>query len=655
MNVLAKMSACQRVPSGASIGDSTNICGLESENELSFESSAYNLYARSHEALAQNSSLNYYSLTVPIYYNDIFIGNISLDKRLSDAKYVLHSDDEVELDFYILRYHEVVNHYLVSNERKVSNTIRRYNRDRSSMCLQWEHNAMKGNESIRIGNSKQFPSRQETLMGVKSKTNKSNLQNERSGSPTGGPLFQSLPNQAVTKSSINKRNKDEYTLQCVWLRRCITAYLPNLRQLYNQYSSLIDSKDHLESNEPQMNRLKFWQLLRDHGLHKRFDSLVALETLIWQNPYVRQVSNQCIFFEKTKVDDLSGGSALDPFQIVCFSQFVHSLLEMSWVLYSGQRATQNTPWPTHLTGCLCRLVTETLATQTEEGKALRNVRYSSLIPAVYSYFDKIGNPLPLRKFLSLLHDFQPNDDAFSMSKLCRLIHESDNYESLSKNKSDVFRTNVNGCKFGISDVLGKCNVNRAHCNRSYSLNDNSTVGSCANVLRNSSISIATKSKIENLSSSSFNSLSDFTSFQRPDLNRTCSLLDSLSNKGIKMSHKDQEDKEKILSMDLPKHFLILSMQEILNTVAQICPKILSGGTLVNINLHLNFLEYYEALILICELNASKTRRVAKLQASGRFYKEIIKPVLEEDRLNVNRQKVATRGSSKKKGPSRRNK
>lgn len=663
------MRAFQRVPSDASIGDSTNIWNSRTENEQSLDNNSNYSYARRHGTHTQKASEEGYPFLVPIYHNINFIGQISLKNNLLDPN-VTVPDDEVELDFYIVRYFKVVDYYLTSNQHKVPRTdvfnlkIKDSWVTPSSPALQWGH-------VVELRSSKQSQARHTSLTGV------ANSKSKKSESPNLGvkgfklqsesALFKSVPKQVnssdnkkispnvdVIKSKVTS-NENPYTLELIWLRRCIKAYLPNMRQLYDHYNLLLIDSTNISlvgSNvtetpfEPHINRLAFWQLLRDHGLHKQFDSLVALENLIWQNPYVQQLNSECILIGKKKLDVLSDRSnqghlsvnILDPFQSFCFSQFVHNVLEISWVLYSGHRSTQNTPWPTHLTGCLYRLMTETLATHTEEGKVLRNRRYSCMIPAVFSHFKEIGNPLPLPQFLSLLKpdESYQQDNSFSMSELCKLIHESDG------NKSDPCGNKANDLHAfddDIPDMRKNCNINKAHCNVNNAYSKTSTINSCESVIIRGLN--ANSSRNENVLTYSH----ACTSTRRSCLKEN----GSQSNTGIDMNCELQADDNKSLSMVFPKSFLVLDMQEILNAVAQICPKMMSRSVVVNINIALNFLEYYEVLVHICELNASKTQRVVKSEATRHFYKEFIKPVIEEDHLTRKKQKVPTRneGSQKK--------
>lgn len=575
----ATIPLCQRVPSNVTQGDQTNICNrddislsgewnehdsVQTEEHSQPSFGAIGIRQDTADSIRQGN-------TIPIYHLDTYIGQIQLD-TLADKHYFSKVPSQaIELDFYIVRYFKVADYYVSMDKYRVKTSSGRGKKSTWRKC----HHS----------------------------------------------------------SKVSLQEKFDYEM--VWLQNAILTYLPNLRKLYKYYARLMNDGDDDDECifEATLIRLAWWQMLRDYKLQKQFDSLVSLEMIFQRNPYIglknedfgdkketchvrrhknRQFESNPKNLKTSKTEKLDIESSLirkvwekiensdipklnsieddrdifDPFGRISFCEFVHYMLELAWCLFSGQRASHSTPWPTHLSGCLFRLIGETFKRQGEEGEVLRSERYRRMMPGVYDHFTSVGNPLSVRQLLRLLktNKLHGNKDQVTSYEGFVLIDQPDETRFGFADKSDLCVEYENTKKDD------KCGVNESE-----------------------------PTETDDVA-------------QTPDFHG-----------------------ENLQSLDIYNNFFKLEIHEILNAVAHICPRLMSGSTVLNIEMSLNFLEYFELLVLLCKFNAEKTRRLLKAEVVDAFYNERIAPLVERElaaRLARKRRQAAAMGRQSRPGTRR---
>ncbi|KAI5708863.1 hypothetical protein M8J76_004857 [Diaphorina citri] len=726
---------CQRVPSGVTRGDCTNICSGSCWSNQGEEFHPFESRISCKEEFADDT-LNH----VDIYHNENYIGRVRLDTELPDCA-INVPDHRVELHFYLQRYFETVAFYgrlnrhkvikkakttKLTRQKRVSPGANRFlgrslrckskktvENGRNKKCLSegQEKCVSKGQMKSASKGQIKCTSKLQIKTGSKGIKSVSNGQlKETEDISKDQPKGLSENNITAQGNSTSKTSENQYVIQLTWLRNCIETYLPNMRKLYDHYSQLmVDNEPGNHGNEvfyPRMNRLVFWQLLRDYGLHKQFDSIVTLETLLQRNPYVSRKERNMFDVEswtsmgkaqrnvdgvgqsisrvdcskKTENSNVCGDTGpvseatrkdeafLDPFERLSFYQFVHCLIELSWLVFSGQRATQKTIWPTHLAGCLYRLMSETLKRQGEEGVVLRSDRYRRMVPGVYAHFRHLGNPLSVRYLLRLLksNKLQAHDDSFTTSECWQLIDQLDECRFGYKDKSCLCDENTyNETAGNLATVVNTlcapqtgpyvdrpdgeslssidtCLSNMSTLNEKLSAT-NVTDGAYGKSAYSEMYGIRGGSEMDrkatpesrgkNMSGQSTITYGSYGNFKGVRCGVKKSVVPSGKNED---GHRKHDDGKGIygsenLPVEISKSLFKLELHEILNAVAQVCPKLTSHGTVVTLGIALSFLEYFELLVLLCELNADKVRRLLKFEAVDQFYNEHIAPLHERER------------------------
>uniref|UniRef100_A0A8D9BL43 Uncharacterized protein n=1 Tax=Cacopsylla melanoneura TaxID=428564 RepID=A0A8D9BL43_9HEMI len=599
----ATLPMCQRVPSNVTQGDRTNICNNQdkpwqqrSECDSNVE---HDLHSSSLSDLAIKQTE---SKSIPIFHSNTYIGQIKVNTHLVNAS----SGPSIELDFYIARYLKVKQYYI---------DLQKYR-------------TLKNPRKLQHGNKK--------CIG------------------TGLPSV------------------DQYDMQMVWLQNCIETYLPNLTKIYEFYSHFMADTDQ-ESNEglfePVLTRLAFWQMLRDYRLQKQFDSLVSLEIILQQNPYLSRMNrnekmeksdlnqrvedansqygsltsenderNTSSHTHSTHADNRTAPAnameptmsqsldprVLDPFDRMAFPEFVHYMLELAWCLYSGQRATYKTTWPTHLAGCLFRLIKETFKKHGEEGQVLRNARYKRMIPKLYHQFaHHVGNPVPVRHLVRLFkfNQLHPHD-SFTNSDCWVLFDQLDETRFGYIDRSYMCDQSPPNYKEDAGDASHGDNKLFSPPSKSFS-----SIDSCESTMK--------------LYGETTSSCKVFVceSSNEPCVTKICSEI-------IKTHRPDKGilDPDYSVPLDFTKSLFKLEVNEFFDAIALVCPRLMSAqGFVINVSMSLNFLEYFESLVLFCEMNADKTCRLLKAETTEMYYMEYVIPVIE-------REKAAKAGVKKPTGP-----
>nr|CAD7576148.1 unnamed protein product [Timema californicum] len=165
-----------------------------------------------------------------------------------------------------------------------------------------------------------------------------------------------------------------------WLDHAISANVLYLHQVYTRYSQV--ACDEQPNFSTALVRLMLWQLYRDCGIHTKGVSLVQLDKMLAKNPIA------LIEFPH------------HPLELLHFWQFLHSLLDVSWVLYASQGVgyldTRGV-----LGSAYYKLVMDDIMPHAynHTGSVLFGHRDVLPLTAVYLLYKSLGEPLSARQFL----------------------------------------------------------------------------------------------------------------------------------------------------------------------------------------------------------------------------------------------------------------
>nr|CAD7397647.1 unnamed protein product [Timema cristinae] len=165
-----------------------------------------------------------------------------------------------------------------------------------------------------------------------------------------------------------------------WLDHAISANVLYLHQVYTRYSQV--ACDEQPNFSTALVRLMLWQLYRDCGIHTKGVSLIQLDKMLAKNPIA------LIEFPH------------HPLELLHFWQFLHSLLDVSWVLYASQGVgyldTRGV-----LGSALYKLVMDDVMPHAynHTGSVLFGHRDVLPLTAVYLLYKSLGEPLSARQFL----------------------------------------------------------------------------------------------------------------------------------------------------------------------------------------------------------------------------------------------------------------
>ncbi|KAJ8978765.1 hypothetical protein NQ317_017488 [Molorchus minor] len=166
------------------------------------------------------------------------------------------------------------------------------------------------------------------------------------------------------------------------LRHLITAYMPQLTDLYNQYATF--TKNEEVPFKATLIRLFLWQLLRDIGLPHQGITLVETDLFLANNP------SSCVESDHY------------PFEPIYLWQFLQSLIGCCWLLFLQ---TKEEKFDCYTNGIIAQMFRQFLEYTVFpnagkfEGSALTD--YKDLLPIkpVYKMYLNIGEPHTVRDFL----------------------------------------------------------------------------------------------------------------------------------------------------------------------------------------------------------------------------------------------------------------